>query len=80
MTTPFPSPKTSRPCAYYVLYIEIKLTRRLRAASYRNSIVTLLAPVITEANTIVGLNLYSVFTNSMFLSTNNLSIIYTFSR
>ena len=35
--------------------------------------------VITEANTIVGLYLYSVFTNPMFLSTNSLSIVYTFS-
>ena len=28
--------------------------------------------------TIVGLYLYSVFTNPMFLSTNNLSIVYIF--
>ena len=35
--------------------------------------------VITEANTIVGLYLYSVFTNPMFLSTNSLSIVHTFS-
>ena len=34
---------------------------------------------ITEANTIVGLYPYSVFTNPMFLSTNSLSIVYTFS-
>ena len=34
---------------------------------------------ITESNTIVGLYPYSVFTNSMFLSTNSLSIVYTFS-
>ena len=33
---------------------------------------------ITEANTIVGLYPYSVFTNPMFLSTNSLSIVYTF--
>ena len=33
-----------------------------------------------EANTIVGLYLYSAFTNPMFLSTNSLSIVYTFSR
>ena len=32
-----------------------------------------------EANTIVGLYLYSVFTNPKFLSTNSLSIVYTFS-
>ncbi len=31
-----------------------------------------------EANTIDGLYLYSVFTNPMFLSTNNLSIVYIF--
>ena len=40
--------------------------------------ITLLATVITEANTIVGLYLYSVSTNSMFLSTYSLSIVYTF--
>ena len=34
---------------------------------------------ITEANTIVGLYLYSVFTNPIFLSPNSLSIVYTFS-
>ncbi len=34
---------------------------------------------ITEANTIVGLYPYSVLTNPMFLSTNSLSIVYTFS-
>ena len=34
---------------------------------------------LTEANTIVGLYLYSVFTNPMFLSSNSLSIVYTFS-
>ena len=39
----------------------------------------LLATVITEANTIVGLYLYSVFTIPMFLTTNSLSIVYTFS-
>ena len=31
------------------------------------------------SNTIVGLYLYSIFTNPMFLSTNSLSIAYTFS-
>ncbi len=35
--------------------------------------------VITEANSIVGLYLYSVFTNPMLFSTNSLSIVYTFS-
>ena len=34
---------------------------------------------ITEANTIVGLYPYSVFTNLMILSTNSLSIVYSFS-
>ena len=34
---------------------------------------------ITEANTIVGLYPYSVLTNPIFLSTNSLSIVYTFS-
>ena len=33
---------------------------------------------LSLANTIVGLYLYSVFTNPMFLSTNSLSIVYTF--
>ena len=35
--------------------------------------------LITEANSIVRLYPYSVFTNPMFLSTNSLSILYTFS-
>ena len=34
--------------------------------------------LITEANIIVGLYPYSVFTNPMFLSTNSLSIVNTF--
>ena len=37
MTAPFPSPKTSRPCAFCVSYAGIKQTRRWRAASYRIS-------------------------------------------
>ena len=41
--------------------------------------ITLFATVITEANTLVWLYLYSVFPNPMFLSTNSLSIVYTFS-
>ena len=35
--------------------------------------------LIMEANTIVGLYPYFVFTNPMFLSTNSLSIVYIFS-
>ena len=35
--------------------------------------------LITEANTIVGLYPYSVFTNPMFWSTNSLSIVNNFS-
>ena len=34
--------------------------------------------LITEANNIVGLYPYSVFTNLIFLSTNSLSIVNTF--